>query len=204
MMSRLKFYVLGGVVGVGFLFGAAIPALTQEQTTSELVQSSGPLISSLKPALVVDSTGAEVGPFENIGGADSALSTIGSNKFALQVNSKGFVATGVTFSFTNSTCTGTPHVQSLTSNSLYISYPNTTNSSLATSENFNGGVAGSILYYAEPKTSASMTINSISVVASSGKSKVCYPIPATKESVSLVATTDLSKLPFVPPFKLSY
>jgi hypothetical protein len=203
-MSRLKLYALGGVVAVGLLFRAAIPALTQEQTRPELVQSSGPLTSSSQPALVVDSTGTEVGPFENIGGADSALHTIGSNKFALQVNSKGFVATGVTFSFTSSACTGTRYVQSLTSNSLYISYPNTASSSLGTSENFNGGVARSTLYYAEPKTSVSKTISSILVVGSSGKTQVCYPISPTKETVSLVATTNISILPFVPPFKLSY
>jgi hypothetical protein len=42
------------------------------------------------------------------------------------------------------------------------------------------------------------------VVATSGKSTACYPIPASKTSVSDVATTDLSKLPFVEPFKLSF
>jgi hypothetical protein len=184
MMSRLTLCVLSGLAAVGLLF-RAVPALAQG-------------------AIVVDSLGAEVGPFENIGGADSALQTIGSETFALQVNTKGFVATGVTFSFTTGTCTGTRYVQSLTSNSLYISYPNTANTTVGTSGNFNGGVAGSKLYYAKPKTSASETINSILVVGTTGKTQVCYPIAATKETVSKVATTDISTLPFVPPFKLSF
>jgi hypothetical protein len=203
-MSRLALYVQIGFLTVGFLLRAAVPAMTQEQSAPDLAISTAPLVSTSKPVIVVDSLGAEVGPFENIGGTDSALYTIGKNKFALQVNSKGFVTTGVIFSFTSIACTGTRYVQSLTSNSLYISYPNTTNSSLGTSGNFNGGVAGSTLYYAQPKTSASLTINSISVVGSTGKTQVCYPISGTKETVSQVATTDISKLPFVPPFKLSF
>ncbi len=181
-MSRLKLYVLSGGRG-----GACTPC---QRRSVSLVWSSQHRCGS--------------GPFENTGGADSALYTIGKNKFALQVNSKGFVATGVIFSFTGPACSGTRYVQSLTSNSLYISYPNTTSSSLGTSGNFNGGVAGSTLYYAEPKTSASKTVNSILVVGSSGKTQVCYPISATKETVSLVATTNISTLPFVPPFKLSF
>jgi hypothetical protein len=151
----------------------------------------------------VDSLVAEVGPFENINGTDSALETIGGTRFALQVNTKGFVATGVTFSFTTGACTGTRYVLSPTSNSLYISYPKFDNGS-GVLENYSGGVAGRTLYYAQPKTSTSLTINSELVVGSSGKTMICYPLAASKVSVSTVATTDLSKLPFVPPFKLSF
>jgi hypothetical protein len=203
-MNRLSLYVLSGLVAVGLLFRSALPALSQAENALELAPSGGPLISSTpKPATVVDSTGAEVGPFENIGGADSALQKIGTNKFALQVNSKGFVKTGVTFSFKTIACTGTRYVLSLTSNSLYLSYPKFDNGS-GVLQNYSGGVAGSTLYYAMPKTSQSVTINSELVVSTDGKTTICYPLPATKASVSDVATTVISTLPFVPPFKLSF
>ncbi len=202
-MSRLKLYVLSGIVAVGFLFRAAIPGLTQEQAAPELSQSGQPLAASASPVIVVDKNGLEVGPYENIGGTDSVLEKIGSSDFALQVNTKGFVATGVTFSFKTLACTGTRYVVTPASNSFYISYPKTANPTGVT-ESLNGGVAGTTLYYAEPKTSATVTVNSELVVGTSGKSTICYPIPATKTSVSDVATTDLSKLPFVAPFKLSF
>lgn len=203
-MKKPTLYILSGLVVMGLLFRSPVPALSQEENTPELSVSPGPLVSSTpKPATVVDSTGAEVGPFENIGGADSALQKIGTNKFALQVNTKGFVKTGVTFSFTTVACTGTRYVLSLTSNALYISYPKFDNGS-GVLENYSGGVAGSTLYYAKPKTSQSVTINSELVVGSDGKTMICYPLPSTKASVSDVATTDISKLPFVPPFKLSF
>jgi hypothetical protein len=85
---------------------------------------------------------------------------------------------------------------------LYISYPKTANPT-GVNEPLNGGVAGTILYYAQPKTSTTVTVNSELVVGSTGKTQVCYPLTATKSSVTEVATTDLSKLPFIPPFKLS-
>jgi hypothetical protein len=132
------------------------------------------------------------------------LVKVGSNDFALQVNTKGFTATGVTFLYPTNSCNGTPYVLSLSSNALYISYPSTLNSITNVQGNYNGGVAGTVLYFAKPKTSTSLTINSISVVASNGKSQVCYPLTATKSMVSEVATLDLSTLGFVEPFKLSF
>jgi hypothetical protein len=202
-MTRLTLYVLSGLVAMGLLFRSVVPALSQEQNIPEIAHSVGPLLSTPKPVTVVDSSGAEVGPFENISGADSALQKIGSDRFALQVNTKGFVKTGVTFSFTTIACTGTRYVLSLTSNSLYISYPKFDNGS-GVLENYSGGVAGGTLYYAKPKTSKSVTINSELVVGSDGKTMICYPLPAGKASVSEVATIEISKLPFVPPFKLSF
>jgi hypothetical protein len=91
------------------------------------------------PAIVVDSTGAEVGPLINTGGADSALVKAGGNDFALQVNSKGFAATGVTFSYPTDACTGTPYVLTPASNALYISYPASVNSTTDVQGNYNGG-----------------------------------------------------------------
>jgi hypothetical protein len=201
-MSRPTLYILTVLVAVGVLFRAPVPALTQQQTTPEIAQSAGPSVSSPQQVIVVDSTGAEVGPYENINAADTVLEKIGSNDFALQVNTKGFVATGVTFSFKTLACTGTRYVVSPPS-SFYFSYPQTANPTGVT-ESLNGGVAGSTLYYAQPKTSTSVTVKSELVVSTSGKSMICYPIPSTKTSVSGVATTDLSALPFVPPFKLSF
>ena len=145
----------------------------------------------------------EVSPFEYIAGADSALHKIGTTGFALQINTKGYVNTGATFSFTTLACTGNEYVLSPTSNALYISYPKFDNGS-GVQENYSGGVVGSTLFYAKPKTSTSLTINSELVVGSDGTTQICYPLPAAKVSVSEVATTDISKLPFVPPFKLSY
>jgi len=200
-MSRLKLYVLSGLVAVGVLFRVAVPALTQEQATPELSQSGQPLAASASPVIVVDKNGLEVGPYENIGGSDTVLEKIGSGDFALQISTKGFVATGVTFSFTTPACTGTRYVVSPPS-SFYFSYPKTANAT-GVNEFLNGGVAGTILYYAKPKSSTSHTINSELVLSTSGKSTVCYPIPATKTTVSEVVTTDLSTLPFVEPFKLS-
>jgi hypothetical protein len=202
IMSRLKLYILSGLVAVGFLFRAAIPALTQEPGGSEVAQSGDPLVSSAGPVIVVDKNGAEVGPYENIGGTDSVLEKIGSGDFALQISTKGFVATGVTFSFSTLACTGTRYVVSPPS-SFYFSYPKTANPT-GVNESLNGGVAGTILYYAEPKTSTSVSVKSELVIGTSGKSMICYPIPSTKTSVSKVVTTDLSKLPFVTPFKLSF
>ena len=174
-MSRLKFYVLSGIVAVGILFRAAIPALTQEQSTPELSQSGQPLAAIASPVIVVDTNGLEVGPYENIGGTDSVLEKIGSSDFALQVNTKGFVATGVTFSFKTLACTGNALCRDPGLNSFYISYPKTANPTGVT-EFLNGGVAGTTLYYAEPKTSATVTVNSELVVGTSGKSTICYPI----------------------------
>ena len=201
-MSRLKLYVLSGIVAAGVLFKAAVPGLTQEQTTPELSQSGQPLAASASPVIVVDKNGLEVGPYENIGGSDTVLDKIESGDFALQISTKGFVATGVTFSFTTAACTGTRYVVSPPS-SFYFSYPKTANPT-GVNESLNGGVAGTILYYAEPKTSTSVSVNSELVVSTSGKSSICYPLPATKTTVSEVATTDLSKLRFAEPFKLSF
>jgi hypothetical protein len=202
IMSRLKLYVLSSLIAMEFLFRAAIPALTQEQAISEVAQSGSPLASSVaSPVIVVDKNGLDVGPYENIGGSDTVLEKIGSGDFALQISTKGFVATGVTFSFTTPACTGTRYVVSPPS-SFYFSYPKTANPT-GVNESLNGGVAGTILYYAKPKSSTSHTINSELVLSTSGKSLVCYPIPATKTTVSEVVTTDLSTLPFVEPFKLS-
>jgi hypothetical protein len=195
-MTRITSYAIAGLLAVVISIGAAAPAGTQEQAAAAASTSA-------TPAIVVDSTGKEVGPLINTGGADSALVKVGSNDFALQVNSEGFVQTGVTFSYPTVACSGTPFVISLASNSLYISYPATTNSTTNVQGNYSGGVAGSNLYFAKPKTSASMTINSISVVASNGKSQICYPLTPTKFTVSDVATLNLSALGFVEPFKLS-
>jgi hypothetical protein len=202
-MSRIRLYFLSGIVAVGLLFRAAVPALAQQQNTPELAHTAGPLLSIAPPVVVVDSTGAEVGPYENIGGSDTVLQKIAGSNYALQVNTKGFVATGVTFSFTGGTCVGTKYVVSQPSNSFYFSYPKTANPT-GVNESLNGGVAGSTLYYATPKTSVSKTIGSELVVGTNGKTQICYPIPGTKSSVSTVSTIDIGKLPFVPPFKLSY
>jgi hypothetical protein len=198
-MTGISSYAIGTLLAVIISIVAPAPAETQEQAIAAAATSTAP-----KPAIVVDSTGAELGPLINTGGANSALVAIGSSNFALQVNSAGFVETGVTFSYPTIACSGTPYVLSLPSNSLYISYPATTNSTTNVQGNYNGGVAGPNLYYGKPKTSTSMTINSISVVASNGKSQICYPLTPTKFTVSEVATLNLAPLGFVAPSKLSF
>src|SRR5215469_492803 len=202
-MRRITIYASAGLLAVMLSIGVVVaPGEAQE---SDSISISGGLASTAaKPAIVVDSTGAEIGPLVNTGGVDTALVKTGGHDFALQVNSKGFVATGVIFSYTTGECTGTTYVLSPPSNSLYISYASTLNAITNVQGNYNGGVAGTILYYAKPKTSISLTINSISVVVSSGKSRVCYPLTATKSAVTDVATFDLSTLGFVAPFKLSF
>ena len=200
-MRRITIYATAGLLAVILSIGVAVSGETQESDSISL--SEGLASTAAKPAVVVDSTGAEIGPLVN-SGVDTALVKAGGHDFALQVNSKGFVATGVIFSYTTGECTGTTYVLSPPSNSLYISYPSTLNAITNVQGNYNGGVAGTILYYAKPKTSISLTINSISVVVSSGKSRVCYPLTATKSAVSDVATFDLSTLGFVAPFKLSF
>src|SRR5262245_16741783 len=120
--------------------------MSQEQNAAAVYYPIGPAVAATpKPALVVDSKGAEVGPFEYIAGADAALHKIGTTGFALQVNSKGFVKTGATFSYTTLACTGKQYVLSLTSNALYISYPKFDNGS-GVQENYSGGVVGSTLF----------------------------------------------------------
>jgi hypothetical protein len=155
------------------------------------------------PAIVIDSNKLEIGPLLNTGGADSVLVKADKHNFALQVGSKGFVATGVTFLYASLTCTGTRYLLG-SPTSLYISYPSTLNSTTNVQGNYSGGVAGTTLYYPNSKTSASKTINSILVVSSSGKGRVCYPLTPTKSTVDEVETFDLSTLPFVPPFSLSF
>jgi len=200
-MSRLKLYVLSGLVAVGFVFRAAVPALTQEQDAPEVAQAGAPALAS-GPAIVVDKNGAEVGPFENIGGTDSVLVTIGGIDFALQVNTKGFVPTGATASYKTGDCTGTAYFLTPTSNYLYLSFAKTANPTTVL-EYLNGGVIGTTVYYAKPKSSTSVTVKSELIVNTSGKTKTCYPMPPTKSSVSLVATADLPTS-FVEPFKLSF
>jgi hypothetical protein len=193
-VGRLTTYAIAGFLALILTIGAAPPAGTQEHNMAAS--------TSAKPAIVVDSTGAEVGPLLNTGGVDTALVKADDHTFALQVSSKGFVATGVTFSYTTLACDGAKYVLSAPS-SLYISYPPSENAS-GVQGNYNGGVTGTTLYYPKPKTSVSVMVNSIAVVSSDGKSQVCYPLTATKSTVSQVATLDLSTLVFVPPFKLSY
>lgn len=202
-MRKLTLLIVSIAVAMAVLLRTAVPGLTQEDNQPLETNVPNPSVSTAQPAIVIDSTLAEVGPYENIASADSALVKIGTEIFALQVNSKGFVATGVTFSYKSNACTGTAYVLSPASHSLYISYPKYDNGS-GVLQYYGGGVAGTTLYYAEPKTSQTVTINSESIVASNGKSAVCYPLPATKESVNSVATTNISTLPFVAPFKLSF
>jgi len=87
-----RFISLSGLVSVAFFAGAVVPGFTQ--------QYQAPNVSTpASPAVVLDNAGLEVGPLINTGGADSALSKDSGINFAFQVNTKGFVQTGVFFSY---------------------------------------------------------------------------------------------------------
>jgi hypothetical protein len=186
--------LLLALITAAFVVGASSAFAQQYQTNVTTPPS---------PAIVVDSTGVEVGPLINTGGADSALKKSGTNKFALQVNSKGFVATGVFFSYTTSNCGGTRYVFSPASNSLYISYPKTDNGTGFLSY-YSGGVAKGILYYATQKTSKKLTVNSERVLNPDGTIGACFPLASSSTSLSLVSTFNIATLPFTPPFKVTW
>ncbi|MGO9061928.1 MAG: hypothetical protein ACLQU2_31845 [Candidatus Binataceae bacterium] len=191
-MRRITSLTLAGLMAVGFLIGAASSALTQQQP---VVAYGVPAASASQAAVtVVDTNGLEVGPYENIGGLDSALVKISGNKIALEVGKTGFTSTGVFFQYASGNCSGAPLLLSAPS-SLYISYPTTS----------NGGVAGGILYYPTPGTSKKgVAINSEKTLDTTGKITACYPLPTTSSTVSTVSTFTLKALGFTEPFKISF
>jgi hypothetical protein len=77
-MGRITTYLAAGLLAVSSSMGAAAPAGTQEQGDTVVAVGTAAAIADPKPAIVVDSTGAEVGPFVNTGGADSAWSRLGA------------------------------------------------------------------------------------------------------------------------------
>jgi hypothetical protein len=153
--------------------------------------------NSVGPPVIVDSKGKTVGFFYYRSAfGPSVLREINGTWFLLSVSSSGFVSTGVELFYTTEDCTGTAYIAASDS---FLTAPAPT---------LAAGIVNGVLYYAQPtsiKPRSSFILKSVKLLQPTGKPLPCSRIKrlTLPGSVGIAVTSDLSKLGFIPPFKLA-
>jgi hypothetical protein len=145
-------------------------------------------VTGIGPAILVDSTGKQIGPFDwtnGLGVVPTVLLKINGLWLAVAADVTGFRSGGGTFFYTTTDCSGTTYYQLLG--------PVVVGSSF--------GVAGT-LYYGDSRLAQFEQISSRQNIFADGTLAGCEGI-STNGPFSPDQTFNLSTLGFVPPFTLS-
>jgi hypothetical protein len=148
-------------------------------------------------ALVVDSTGAKVGPyfpsvndaggFGQWHGQDAVMLTVNGFALIVPVTSSGFLPTGEKFQYTSSDCSGT----------AYLPVP-----FVGMAQQGFTATVNTTLYYVDPATdtNGSVVFNSRQSLRRDGSVLQSSTNESVSGDIAPARTLDLSTLGFVPPF----
>jgi hypothetical protein len=187
-MKRAVFTVIGYLI-LASLFGST--AVRGDETG----------IDQPGPPIVVDSRGRALGAFFFVPRMSlpdsSVLRKIEGTWYLLPFSTAGFSSTGVQIFYSTANCTGTAYVAAFPHNAVLV--PQSTGTV---------GIANGFLYYAKPgsiKPSSKLTVKSQKLLNFQAKDVGCGQLRSVgpPEFVGEMTTYELSKLGFVPPFKLT-